>query len=176
MNIRLSRFVLPAVLAASIPAAVVFAQAPGQGEPRMRDERPSTETLTRLQDGRIAMIKEALKLNDAQLKLWAPVEAQMRASFEARQQGRGEWRARRQEGDAQTDRMSLPDRIDNASRRMADRAERMKAYADAFRPFYAALTDDQKAVAAVVLRQSAGLGRRSAHRGGMRRDRRAEEN
>jgi hypothetical protein len=173
MNIRLSRFVLPAVLAASIPAAVVFAQTPGQGEPRMRDDRPSAETLTRLQDGRIAMIKEALKLNDAQLKLWSPVETQMRASFEARQQGRGEWRARR--GDAQADRLSLPDRIDNASKRMADRAERMKAYADAFRPFYAALSDDQKAVAAVVLQQSAGLGRRSAHRWGMHRDRRAEE-
>ena len=176
MKIRLSHLILPAMLLAGIPAATVLAQSQTQAEPRMRDERPSAETLTRLQDGRIAMIKEALKLNDAQLKLWAPVEAQMRASFEARQQGRGEWRARRQEGDAQTDRMSLPDRIDNASRRMADRAERMKAYADAFRSFYAALTDDQKAVAAVVLRQSAGLGRRSAHRGGMRRDRRAEEN
>ena len=92
------------------------------------------------------MIKGALKLNDAQLKLWAPVEEQMRSSFTARQQARTERRERRQQG-AKAERPSLPDRLDRASKRMADRAERMKSYAEAIRPFYASLTDDQKAVA-----------------------------
>ena len=86
MKIRLSRYVVPAVLAATIPAAAVFAQ--GQNQPPVRSAGPSAETLTRLQNGRIAMIKGALKLNDQQLKLWAPVEEQMRTSFTARQQAR----------------------------------------------------------------------------------------
>ena len=88
MKIRLSRYVVPAVLAATIPAAAVFAQTQGQNQPPARSAGPSAETLTRLQDGRIAMIKGALKLNDQQLKLWAPVEEQMRSSFTARQQAR----------------------------------------------------------------------------------------
>ena len=171
MKIRLSRYVVPAVLAATIPAAAVFAQ--GQNQPPARSAGPSAETLTRLQDGRIAMIKGALKLNDQQLKLWAPVEEQMRSSFTARQQARSERRERGQQG-AKTERPSLPDRLDRASKRMADRAERMKTYAEAIRPFYASLTDDQKAVAGVVLRQGAGFGRHGA-RWAMHRERRAEQ-
>ena len=171
MKIRLSRYVVPAVLAATIPAAAVFAQ--GQDQPPVRPAGPSAETLTRLQDGRIAMIKGALKLNDQQLKLWAPVEEQMRSSFTARQQARSERRERGQQG-AKTERPSLPDRLDRASKRMADRAERMKTYAEAIRPFYASLTDDQKAVAGVVLRQGAGFGRHGA-RWAMHRERRAEQ-
>ena len=117
MKIRLSRYVVPAVLAATIPAAAVFAQ--GQNQPPARSAGPSAETLTRLQDGRIAMIKGALKLNDQQLKLWAPVEEQMRSSFTARQQARSERRERGQQG-AKTERPSLPDRLDRASKRMAE--------------------------------------------------------
>jgi len=175
MKIRLSRYVVPAVLAATIPAAAVFAQSQNQGQnqPPARSAGPSAETLTRLQDGRIAMIKGALKLNDQQLKLWAPVEEQMRTSFTARQQARTERRERDQQG-AKTERPSLPDRLDRASKRMADRAERMKSYAEAIRPFYASLTDDQKAVAGVILRQGAGFGRHGA-RWAMHRERRAEQ-
>ena len=122
----------------------------------------------------MAMIKELLKLNEAQLKLWAPVEAQMRASFTARQQARSERRERRQQG-AKAERPSLPDRLDRASKRMAERAERMKSFAEAIRPFYAALTDDQKAVAGVVLRQGAGFGGRQGRRWTMHDTPRAEQ-
>jgi len=156
MKTRLSRFLVPVVLAATIPAAAVLAQT--QGQPSARAAAgPSADALARLQDGRMAMIRESLKLNEAQLKLWAPVEAQMRASVTARQQARTERRERRQQG-AKTERPSLPDRLDRASQRMAERAERMKSFAEAIRPFYAALTDDQKAVAGVVLRQGGGFG------------------
>jgi len=174
MKISLSRFVVPVALAVTIPAAAVLAQTQGQGQPSARTAGPSADALARLQDGRMAMIKESLKLNDAQLKLWAPVEGQMRASFAARQQARAERRERRQQG-AKTERPSLPDRLDRASQRMAERAERMKSLAEAIRPFYAALTDDQKAVAGVVLRQGAGFGRRHGHRWTMHRAPRGEQ-
>ena len=146
-----SGFVVLAVLAATNVAAAVFTQAQSQTPPRPAG--PSPEALARLQDGHIAMIKEALKLNEAQLKLWAPVEKQLRASFAARQQARAERQQRREQG---AERLSLPDRLDRASQRMAQRAERMKAFAEAFRPFYASLIEDQKAVAGVVLRLARG--------------------
>lgn len=154
MNARLARFAVPAMLALAIPAAAAFAQAQDQQPPRPTG--PSPETLARLQDGRIAMIKETLRLNETQLRLWAPVEAQMRASFATRQKAREERRQARQQGASAP---SLPDRLDRASQRMAERAEQMKAFSEVFRPFYASLSDDQKAVAGVVLRQSFGGGR-----------------
>jgi hypothetical protein len=165
MKTRLARFIVPAVLAAAIPAAAVVAQTQGQNaQPPARAAGPSADTMTRLQDGRIAMIREALKLDEAQLKLWAPVEEQLRAAHAARQDARAERRERRKERRAGENRASLPDRLDRASERMAKRAERMKAYADAVRPFYESLSDDQKAVARIVLRNGAGSGRFHRHR------------
>ncbi|MBO0766358.1 MAG: Spy/CpxP family protein refolding chaperone, partial [Hyphomicrobiaceae bacterium] len=61
-------------------------------------------------------------------------------------------RAARERGPGE--RPSLADRLDRISERMAERAERAKALAGAFRPFYASLTDDQKVVASVVMRQA----------------------
>lgn len=159
----MKRFIIPAVLAAAIPATAVLAQSQTQPpEQRGQGPRLSTEAQGRLLDGRIAMIRESLKLNDAQLKLWAPVEQQMRASATERQQARTERRDRRQQG-AKSERPSLPDRLDRASERMAKRAERTKAFAEAIRPFYASLTEDQKAVASVVLRPGIGMGGRHHH-------------
>ena len=167
MKIRLSRYLVPAVLAATIPAAAVFAQ--GQNQPPARSAGPSAETLTRLQDGRIAMIKGALKLNDSSSscgRLW-----KSRCGHRSRRASRRAPNAASGRQQGASERPSLPDRLDRASKRMADRAERMKAYAEAIRPFYASLTDDQKAVAGVVLRQGAGFGRHGA-RWAMHRERR----
>jgi hypothetical protein len=167
MHTPTHRFMAMALLATALPA-LAFAQTaqnkqePGaRGRERGQMERLSPEARARLQDGRIAMIKETLKLNDAQLKLFAPVEAQMRAASTARQQARAEREQMRQQGAQQP---ALPDRLDRASQRMAKRAEQMKAFAEAFKPFYASLSDDQKALAGVVLHQ----GGRGGH-GGWRR-------
>jgi hypothetical protein len=133
-----------------VPAAIAATVALGQTQPPQPSQQQtrSPEVRARLLDGRMAMIKESLRLDAGQLKLWAPVEAQLRASFAAREQARAERQARRQSGE----RAALPDRLDRASRRATERAERLKALAEVFRPFYAALNDEQKAVAGVVLR------------------------
>jgi LTXXQ motif family protein len=168
MQTNTQRFLVIAALAATLPALAIAQTAQTKQEPGARGrergqmERLSPEARARLQDGRIAMIKETLKLNDAQLKLFGPVEAQMRAASTARQQARAEREQMRQQGAAQ--RPALPDRLDRASQHMAKRAEQMKAFADAFKPFYASLSDDQKALAGVVLHQ----GGRGGH-GGWRR-------
>ena len=170
MKARIPRYLIPALLAATIPATVVLAQQAPQGsqpEPKQKRERPerprlSPETLNRLQDGRLAMMRESLKLNDAQLKLWGPVEQQLRARFAARQQARQDFQQRmeqrRQQGATATERPSLADRLDRASKRMTERAQRMQAFNEAFKPFYASLSDEQKAVAGVVLRERGRMG------------------
>jgi hypothetical protein len=142
---------------AAVPAALSVAHAQSQ-PPTERPVGPSAEVRARLQDGRIAMIKEALRLDAAQLKLWAPVETELRAAFAARQKARAEWRERSEQRDAE--RPSLAERLDRRSKRMTERADRAKALADAFRPFYASLNDEQKAVAGVVLRR---VGRPAHH-------------
>jgi hypothetical protein len=170
MRAYTTKYLAPAVLAAVIPAGVVLAQQaqPQQSEPAQKREWPdrprlSPDAMKRLQEGRlegrITEIKEALKLNDAQLKLWAPVEQQLRARFAARRQAGQEFRdrmeQRRQQGSA-SQAPALPDRLDRIAKRMSERAQRMQAFTEAFKPFYAALSDEQKAVAGVVLRDLRG--------------------
>jgi hypothetical protein len=143
----------PVLIASALCVPAALAQSPpqpSQAQPG-REAGPSPDLLARLQDGRIAMAKAALKLNDAQLKLWGPVEEQLRARFAARQERMAK---RRQEG-AQGPRgaeLSLPDRLDRTSQRLVARAEQLKAFNASFRPFYESLSDEQKAVARVVLR------------------------
>jgi LTXXQ motif family protein len=156
MKRAIAKWAVPMLLAAAIPTAL-FAQA--QQPPPPARARLSADTIARLQDGRFAMIKESLKLNDAQLKLWSPVEAQMRAAAAARAQRREERIKQREQGLA-TPPSSLPDRLELATKRVAERAERMKAFAEAFKPFYASLSEEQKATADVLFgRMRGGHGR-----------------
>src|SRR5262245_66108756 len=141
MRAKPSHYLAPALLAAALPATVVLAQQaqPQPPEPPQKREWPNRprlapEVMKRLQEGRlegrITEIKEALKLNDAQLKLWAPVEQQLRARFAARQQARQEFRERmeqrREQGSAGQG-LALPDRLDRIAKRMSERAQRMQA-------------------------------------------------
>jgi hypothetical protein len=166
MRAKPSHYLAPVLLAAALPATVVLAQQaqPQPPEPAQKREWPNRphlapEVMKRLQEGRlegrITEIKEALKLNDAQLKLWAPVEQQLRAGFAQRQQAREEvlqrMEARRQQGGA-AERPALPERLDRLSKRMTERAQHMQAFTEAFKPFYAALSDEQKVVAGLALR------------------------
>ena len=125
----------------------------------------------------IAIWKQALKLDDSQLKLWTPVEQQLRARFAARQQAREGFlqRMEQRQGGA-AERPSLTDWLDRASKRMTERAQRMQAFTEAFKPFYAALSDEQKAVAGIVLRDMRGDGMRGhGRRWAMERDHRGPD-
>lgn len=182
---KLSRALAITALAAAIPATVVLAQqgdmpeqtAVEQGE---KSRGPSPETRARLQDGRIAMVKAALKLTPEQEKLWAPVEEKIRANFAERQQRRDEWRAKREERRAERDKskaekLTLPERIEKRSARMAERATKLseraaktKEFAEVVKPLYASLSDEQKAVADHVLSRFVGGHRRHGRHGGRR--------
>src|SRR5262245_63747609 len=64
--------------------------------------------------------------------------------------------------------LALPDRLYRIAKRMSERAQRMQAFTEAFKPFYAALSDEQKAVAGVVLRDRRGHMHGSWHGPGRR--------
>jgi len=185
MRAKPSHYLAPALLAAALPATVVLAQQaqPQPPEPPQKREWPNRprlapEVMKRLQEGRlegrITEIKEALKLNDAQLKLWDPVEQQLRAGFAQRQRAREDalqrMEERHQQGGA-AERPSLPERLDRLSKRMTERAQHMQAFTEAFKPFYAALSDDQKVVAGLVLRDVRGPMHGPGRRWAMERDR-----
>ena len=148
MKVPFTPSAIAVVLATSLLTAGV-----AQTQPQPEGQRLSPEARARLLDGRMAMVKETLKLSDAQLKLWAPVEQQIRANAAERAKRREERLKRRQEGAAARE---LPDRLDRAAQRASQRAERLKAFNDAFKPFYASLNEEQKALSYIVLRSVRG--------------------
>jgi hypothetical protein len=152
------RYRLPLVLAAlaatAVPATIAISQTSPPAERRVG---ASDDVRARMLEGRLAMAKTALQLSSEQLQLWGPVEQHIRASVDERNRARQERRQARQSGTPRT-RLSLPDRLDRASARMAKRAERMKAFSAVFKPFYSSLNDEQKAVAGIVMRQMRGDG------------------
>ena len=167
---NLSRALAVALMAATIPATIVLAQQEPAGDQAATEKSetrrgPSPETVARLQDGRIAMAKAALKLSPDQEKLWAPVEAKIRAGFEERRAKREAWAAKREErraekgdGDKKGERLALPERLEKRSQRMTERAAKMteraakaKEFAETLKPLYASFTEEQRAVASQVL-------------------------
>ena len=132
-------------LAAAIPAT--FAIAATVQHAAWHQMTP--ETRARIDEGRLAMIKTALKLSPEQEKLWSPVEAQVRDGFKARDARQAEHDKMRAEREASKDEAKRPDmaeRFDKMSKAMSERADRMKAFAGAFKPLYASLNDEQKDV------------------------------
>lgn len=176
---NLSRALAVALMVATVPATIVVAQ-------QVSQERrgPSPETLARMQDGRIAFAKAALKLTPEQEKLWTPVEEKIRANFEERQAKRAAWQAKRDERRQQREeakakgeeaskpeRLALPDRIEKRSERLTaqanrlnDRAAKSKDFAEALKPLYATFSEEQRTVATRVLGRFADFGGRG-HKG-----------
>ena len=165
---KLSRVLAVGLMAATIPATIVLAQQPAAGDQAAAEKSesrrgPSPETIARMQDGRIAFAKAALKLTPEQEKLWAPVEEKIRANFAEHQKKRDEWQAKRAErkgkgDDVKREKLALPERIEKRSERMTKQAEKMteraakaKEFAEVLKPLYASFSEEQKVVASRVL-------------------------
>ena len=161
------RVALPVLLALSVSGTAAFAQAPKDREHR----GPSPEMMGRFEDGRIAMAKATLKLNDEQLKLWAPVEDMIRKTHEERAKKWAERREARKAEDGKRSDMPLPERLEKRSEDMVQQAERTKALANVLKPLFATFSDEQKSVAGPVFAQliggpGKGHGMHGGHRGG----------
>ncbi len=162
--LKLSRGVLFAIAAAAaIPATYAIAK----GVEHAAWHNMTPETRARLDEGRLAMAKAALKLSPDQDKLWAPIEAQVRDTFKMRDTKRAEWKAMREQHEKDRADGKKPDMaagIDKMSQMMSDRATRMSAFAGAFKPFYASLSDEQKDVLRPLMHElSPGMDGRHGH-------------
>jgi hypothetical protein len=146
---------LVAAMMLALPAGLSLAQTP-PAPPPAAHQPPSPETMARLLDGRIAMLKAALRLNDAQAKLFQPVEDMIRANAADRAKHREEWAKKRAESGAAATKTSLPERIEKMSEHMAKRAEKMKKFAAVLKPLYDSFSDEQKAVAGPLLAMMGG--------------------
>lgn len=163
---KIVQLMAPAIVATMAAGGFAQAQSPQAPSQTQRGQQaqpqrqpPSPETMQRLQDGRIAMIKAALKLTDAQLKLWDPVEAQLRTRQAARAKEMQDRLQARQQNAAPP---SLTERMERRSARQVQHAEQEKAFLAVFKPFYAALTEEQKPVADRLLGDMRGGGHRHA--------------
>jgi len=159
-----------AALAAAAGTAFAQGQAQGRHEPRAFS-RPTERV-----EARLAYVKTALKITDAQQAQWnayADVQRQQAAEREAKMR---EWRAKMQEHRQQMaddksahehKRPSAVERLDFAEKMHANAIERINAQLAAIKPLYAALSDEQKKVADVVLvpQHRGGFGHGHGRRG-----------
>jgi hypothetical protein len=156
-----SRLLAVTLMGAVIPATITLAEP--ADKPAAEKHMPSPDTLARIEDGRIAFAKAALKLTSDQEKLWAPVEEKIRANFEARQKMFADWAAKRDEakakaGEAKPEKLAMPERMEKRSEGMAKMAEWMtknaaktKELAAVLKPLYDSFSEEQKAVASRAL-------------------------
>ncbi len=136
---KFRKYLIPGVLAASLLGGFAMAQG-------MMHAMPSAETMQRMQDGQIAGAVAALKMNDEQLKLWAPLEKLIRDHQAERLKMMQDHMAATNDAAAKPVAVALPDRLDKMAERLTKHADQLKAFSAAFKPFYATLSDAQKAV------------------------------
>lgn len=176
---KFTRGLAIALLLGAAPVGLLAAHAAQHGG---WGKKMSAESIERIQDGKLAAAKTTLRLDDAQTKLWVPVEEQIRAQYKKRAEDRAEWQKKREERRAareanegpggKGERGNMAERFEKMSQRFTERAEQMKAFSTAFSPFYASLNDEQKAVLGPVMKDlkiggpgRGGKGPRWAHRG-----------
>ena len=162
--ISFKRTLVPLALAAAVilPIAGSMAQQQPAQPPAPPRNLPTPDAMQRMFDGRIAQIKATLKLNDAQLKLFGPVEDVMRANHAVRERF---MRERFQRATASPQTPPAPPALTERLDRMVERADRIKAFVAAFKPFHATLSDEQKAVVGPLLRGFAGMDKERGQRG-----------
>ena len=155
------RTVLTAMAGALVLGGAAYGAAETDAVTSMLHHRqpPSPETLRHLLDGRIAMIKTSLQLTPDQEKLWAPVEQVMRDNAAGRAKHMAERLAERAKGDAGAEaRLDPVARLEFISKQATERAAGAQKMADALKPLYATLNDEQKAVAMLILEHKGGRG------------------
>jgi len=123
--------------AALVAPAIGTAQQPPAGAPApdRAHERPLP---SRHVEGRIAFLRAELRITAAQQPQWDLVASTMRANAQRMDQLVQEMRGGRDQP------QSALERLDRQSRLVEARAAAVKSFADAFRPLYQVLTDDQR--------------------------------
>jgi len=111
-------------------------------------------------EARLASIKAGLMLNETQLRLWAPVENATREMVKLRR----EWAERLRKEGAPADPVA---RMKRMGELQSARGAAMTKYADAMRPLYDTLNDEQKRRLRMLTRQGQGMAMGQGQRGQM---------
>jgi len=156
-----SAFALHAQTGAA-PAAPPQAQ---QGTRHHDGKRGFTQPSERV-EARLAYIRTALKITDAQQAQWNAFAETLRNQARAADQRMQEFRAQREQGAAR-EKPSAIARLEREQQRHAESATRINERLAVQRPLYAALSTEQKAIADEVLaprRHGGHFGRGGSHR------------
>ena len=117
-------------------------------------------------EARLAYIRTALKITDAQQAQWNAFAETLRNQARAADQRMQEFRAQREQG-ATHERPNAIARLEREQQRHAESATRINERLAVQRPLYAALSTEQKAIADEVLaprRHGGHFGRGGSHR------------
>jgi hypothetical protein len=179
MNKLLVRALLsiPFALAALPAAAQTAAGTPLDARTGMHgmrhhgESRPFSKPTERV-EAKLAYTKTALKITDAQQAVWDAYAARMRQQASEREKKMQDWRARMAQGKGphEHSQASVIERMERAQSFHADAIKRIGETLEVQKPLYAALSDEQKKVADVVLApKGPGIFRRGMEGGhGMR--------
>jgi hypothetical protein len=141
--------VLPLVM--DNPALALDAQSPSPD----RHFMPPTERV----EARIAYVKAALRITDAETAQWNAVADVMRRQAKAHEAKMAAWHDKEQSGQAQVGEDhdgTIIDRLERHQKMMADRASDLAELIAAAKPLYASLTPDQKKAADSLLQGHMG--------------------
>lgn len=111
-------------------------------------------------EARLASIKAGLMLNETQQRLWPAVENAVREMAKLRR----EWRERLQKEGTPADPVA---RMKRMGEFQSARGAALTKYADAMRPLYDTLNDEQKRRLRMLTRQGQGMAMRQGQRGHM---------
>ena len=181
-------FIATAIAAAFTVAAPVYAQssdappeaplivaaapaADAAGAERAAPQRRAFRSPTERVEARLAYMKTALKITDAQSSQWESFAAVMRKQAGEVEKRMQERRASAPQGTPRAERrnVSAIERLERTQQRMAARSARLGEVVTAAKPLYAALSDEQKQVADSMLSRQGKRGgpghRHGGHRG-----------
>ena len=151
---------LVAVVGASAQTPAAPAAPPAEGPKWMQRWMNDREAML---DARLAGLKAGLQLTPDQQKLWGPFEAAVR-DFAQTRMARMQSMMERAEKDEEGPDMAGPsasplDRLDRMATRLSDLGGALKKIADAGKPLYASLDDQQKRMFGFLSHEMMKMGR-----------------
>ena len=157
-----------------LAAAPAASASEAAGTPRAAPERRAFRSATERVEARLAYIRTALKITDAQQPQWdsfANVLRKHAQSMDQRMQAR---RASAPQGGAQRPdhgQVSAIERLERTQQRMAQRSARLTEVITVAKPLYATLSPEQKQVADSMIARQGGRhgGKHRQHDRGMHR-------
>lgn len=140
-------------------AALAAASVPTPAPTPMERMQRWTEDHAALLTAKLAGLKAGLKLTADQEKLWGPFESSVRDAAQAREDRmKARMEARDKDGPDEAEGLSPVDRIDKMADQLSQSGAALKKVADAGKPLYASLDDQQKRIFGYLSRELMMMG------------------